>query len=134
MLYRLLYTRTSTFDAASTFVQLNPQRPLNPTYEQVPKPDWQPVPQWPVVAPHHEYCEQQFPYDDPLQVKPEVPAQVPSVETFLAAAEVAAALVEVALVEVAGFTVLVAALVGTAPLLPQLPKPAWQPVPQWSVV
>lgn len=93
------------------------------------------MPQWSVVAPHHEYCEQQFPYDDPLQVKPEVPAQVPSVETFLAAAEVAAALVEVALVEVAlvevaGFTVLVAALVETAPLLPQLPKPAWQPVPQ----
>lgn len=33
------------------------------------------------------YWEQQFPYDDPWHVKPLEPAQVPSVETFLAGAE-----------------------------------------------
>ena len=71
---------------------------------------------------------------EPWQVVPAVPAQDPSVETFLAAAEVAAALVDVALVEVAALVV-VAALVAevTAPLPPQLPKAELQPVPQWSV-
>lgn len=54
---------------------------------------------------------------------PAVPAQDPSVDTFLAAAEVAAALVEVAGV---------AALEAEAPL--HVPKAELQPVPQWSVV
>lgn len=74
---------------------------------------------------------------DPLQVCLPVLPQVPSVETLEAEVAVAAAdvlAVEVAglTVEVAGLTVLVAALVAeeTAPLLPQLPKPDWQPVPQ----
>lgn len=84
------------------------------------------MPQWPVVDPHQPYCEQQLPKVEPWQVKPPVPAQVPSVETFLAAAEVAAALVEVALV------VGVAALEAEAPL--QVPKAVLQPVPQWSTL
>lgn len=71
---------------------------------------------------------------EPWHVCLPVPAQVPSVETLPAAAEVAAALVDVALVEVAALVV-VAALVAevTAPLPPQLPKAELQPVPQWSV-
>lgn len=79
----------------------------------------QPVPQWPVVVPHHPYCEQQFPNEDPWQVKPPVPAQVPSVETFL----------------VVVVAVGVAALVVVAPdEEPQVPNADWQLVPQWSVV
>ena len=52
-------------------------------------------------------------------------------ETLEAVVAVGAA--DVLTVEVTGFTVLVAALEETAPLPPQLPKPDWQPVPQWSV-
>jgi hypothetical protein len=66
------------------------------------------VPQWPKV--------------EPWQVCLPVPPQLPSVETFLAAAEVAAAWAEVALV------VGVAALEAEAPL--QVPKAELQPVPQ----
>ena len=52
-------------------------------------------------------------------------------ETLEAVVAVGAA--DVLTVEVTGFAVLVAALEETAPLPPQLPKPDWQPVPQWSV-
>ena len=50
---------------------------------QVPDPLWQPEPQCPEVDPHHPYCEQQFPNEEPLQVKPFVPPQLPSVDTAL---------------------------------------------------
>ena len=75
---------------------------------------------------------------DPWQVCLPVPAQVPSVETLLAE-EVAVAAADVLVVEVAGLAVELAALAvelaalveeETALLLPQLPKPDWQPVPQ----
>ena len=71
-----------------------------------------------MVEPHQPYGEQQLPKEEPWQVKPPVPAQVPSVETFLAAAEVAAGLVVVGL---AAFE---------ADEEPHVPKPVWQPVPQ----
>ena len=50
--------------------------------EQVPKDALQLV-QWSVVEPHQPYWEQQFPKVEPVQVKPDVPPQVPSLETFL---------------------------------------------------
>ena len=81
---------------------------------QVPNPVWQPVPQWPVVEPQYEYCEQQLPNEDPWQVVLPVPPQIPSVETFRAAA-VATGLAVVA-------------------EEPHVPKPDWQPLPQWSDV
>jgi hypothetical protein len=89
---------------------------------QVPKPFWQPdaAAQWPVVDPHQPYCEQHVPNEDPEHVKPRAPAQVPSVEAFLAgtaAAEVAAGLTEVA-----------------APVPGQVPKAELQPVEQKSAV
>lgn len=83
------------------------------------------------MLPHHPCCEQQLPNVDPWHVKPEVPPQVPSVETLtLAGADEVAALDEVA----AG--VGVAALVTELATLlePQLPAPAWQPVPQYAPV
>ena len=70
------------------------------------------MPQWPVVEPQYEYCEQHSPNEDPLQVVLPAPPQVPSVETFRAAA-------------------VAAALVGAAEE-PHVPKPDWQPLPQWS--
>ena len=77
------------------------------------------------------YWEQQLPKVEPWQVCLPVPAQVPSVETLLAE-EVAEAAADVLAVEVAALAVELAALVEeeTALLLPQLPKPDWQPVPQ----
>lgn len=77
-------------------------------YEQVPYDLLQPVPQCPVVEPHHPYCEQQLPNVEPWQVRPAVPAHVPSVETLE---------VEVG---VAAFVVVV--LVGAAELPEQVPK------------
>jgi len=97
-----------------------------PVPVQVPKAELQPVEQWSVVLPHQPYWEQQLPKDEPAQVKPEVPPHEPSVET-LPAAEATGALEVVALVGVAALVVVV---VGATPLLPQLPKPDWQPVPQ----
>jgi hypothetical protein len=94
-----------------------------PDPEHVPKEALQPVEQKSVVDPHQPYWEQQLPKVEPLHVKPEVPPHEPSVETLPAGAtDGVAALVEV---EIAALVV-----VGTAPLLPQLPAPAWQPVPQ----
>jgi len=49
---------------------------------QFPKAALQPVPQWAVDVPHHPYALQQLPNEEPTQVKPEVPPQVPSVEIF----------------------------------------------------
>jgi hypothetical protein len=57
-------------------------------------------------------------------VKPAVPAHEPSVETLPAAAEATGALAEVAAL----------VLVAATPLAPQLPKPDWQPVPQYAEV
>ena len=88
--------------------------------EQVPKAELQDAPQWSCVLPHQPYWLQQFPNDEPEQVKPEVPPQDPSVETLPTGAADGVA----ALVDEAGFAEL------TAPLEPQLPKPDWQPVPQ----
>lgn len=55
---------------------------LDPATELVhfPKRVLQPVPQWPVDEPHHPYCEQHSPSLNPVQVKPLVPPQEPSVE------------------------------------------------------
>lgn len=50
---------------------------------QVPNAVWHPAAQWSVLEPHHPYCEQQVPKEEPWQVKPEVEPQLPSVETFL---------------------------------------------------
>jgi hypothetical protein len=61
-----------------------------PEVPHVPKPDWQPVPQYAEVEPHQPAEEQQLPKVLPWQVKPLVPPQVASVETFLVGAEVAA--------------------------------------------
>jgi hypothetical protein len=97
-----------------------------PVPEHVPNAELQPVEQWSVVLPHQPYWEQQLPKVEPAQVKPEAPPHEPSVETLPAAEAtgalelvVAALVVDVALV-----------VVGATPLLPQLPKPDWQPVPQ----
>lgn len=79
-----------------------------------------------MVDPHQPYWEQQFPNEDPLQVNLEVPPQVPSVETLPAAVAEGAGLVVV----VAALVVEALVVVGAAPLLPQLPRPDWQPVPQ----
>lgn len=49
----------------------------------VPNAELQLAPQWSLELPHHPYCEQQSPYEEPLQVKPVVPPQLPSVETAL---------------------------------------------------
>ena len=75
-----------------------------------------------MVVPHQPYWEQQFPKEDPAHVKPEVPAQDPSVDAFLVGA--AAALV----------VVVAAALVADAPVPEHVPKAELQPVEQWSVV
>lgn len=61
-------------------------------------------------------------------MKPLVPAQDPSVETFLVAAGVGVG-VGVALTEVAA-----AFTDETAPDPEQVPKADWQPAEQWSVV
>lgn len=103
---------------------------------QVPKLLLQPVPQWPLVVPHQPYCEQQVPKDEPAHVKPEVPAQVPSVETLTvevgALVEVDEARVEVDEVRVEVVEVRTEELVEPEPV--QVPKPDWQPVPQYAVV
>lgn len=49
----------------------------------VPNAELQLAPQWSTELPHHPYCEQQFPNEEPLQVKPFVPPQLPSVDTAL---------------------------------------------------
>ena len=49
----------------------------------VPNAELQLAPQWSLELPHHPYCEQQSPYEEPLQVKPFVPPQLPSVDTAL---------------------------------------------------
>jgi hypothetical protein len=49
----------------------------------VPNAELQLAPQWSFELPHHPYCEQQSPYKEPLQVKPFVPPQLPSVDTAL---------------------------------------------------
>lgn len=69
------------------------------------------------MAPHQLYWEQQSPKDEPEQVKPEVPAQVPSVETLPPASLV-------------GWGAAWDVVAGAASLEPQLPKPVWHPVPQ----
>jgi hypothetical protein len=94
-----------------------------PVPEQVPKAALQPVEQKSVVEPHQPYWEQQLPNVEPLHVKPEAPPHEPSVETLPAGTTDG-----VAALEVVGAAALV--VVGTAPLEPQLPAPAWQPVPQ----
>lgn len=76
------------------------------------------------MLPHHPYCEQQFPNVEPLHVEPAVPAQVPSVETFLVAVGVGVAAFVLVL------TVEAALTEETAPLPVQVPKPVWHPVPQ----
>lgn len=97
--------------------------------EQVPKAALHDEPQWSPVDPHQPYWLQHEPYEEPAQVNPLAPAQVPSVETLPPGAEEGAA----ALVDVAGLGVGEAALELTM-LEPQLPKPDWQPDPQYSDV
>ena len=84
--------------------------------------------------PHQPYSLQQVPKEEPAQVKPLLPEQVPSVETFLVEEGVAATealVLEAGLgLVVAGLGVLTAAAELTTPFPPQLPKPVWQPVPQ----
>jgi hypothetical protein len=59
-------------------------------------------------------------------VKPEVPAQVPSVETLWAAVGLG-----LAVTAAVGLGVVVVFMVlEEGALLPQVPKPDWQPVPQ----
>ena len=68
-------------------------------------------------------------------MKPEVPAQVPSVEAFLVAVDAAEEVfVEVFTVEEAAFGVDEAAFELETALPEQVPKADWQPVEQWSVV
>jgi hypothetical protein len=50
---------------------------------QVPNAELQLAPQWSLELPHHPYCEQQLPNEEPWQVKPFDPPQLPSVETAL---------------------------------------------------
>lgn len=86
------------------------------------------------------YCEQQFPNDDPVQVKPFGPPHVASVETFLLGGEgegderidEGATGVELAFIEsVDGVGDGVTRLDddGALPLV-HVPKADWQPVPQ----
>jgi hypothetical protein len=95
---------------------------------QFPDPAWQPLPQYAVVDPHHPLLEQQLPKLDPKQVKPVVPPQVASVETFFVGVEAAA---EDERVEVRTTKVELVRLVDETGLLPlHVPNPDWQPVPQ----
>jgi len=74
-------------------------------------------------VPHQPYCEQQFPYEEPWQVKPLVPAQVPSVETFFVAVDAGAEDVPTGVDETP-------TVEEAAPEPEQVPKAELQPVEQ----
>lgn len=101
---------------------------------QVPKPVWHPVPQYSDVEPHQPAGEQQLPNVEPRQVDPPLVPQVASVLTFLVAVDDGAVEVRVEVDEVTGREVEELAGWDEEDELPQVPKPVWQPVPQYSVV